>query len=136
MPDRAPSVVRMTTGRPRRVVPRVPPEDSYSSTWSRTHFWGLGWYSPCRGMSVTTRHTGSLCLLGGQGLEVLVQFRHAEPRTGLERRRADLPPQPRHPEPVEDEVGVDQAARGERADRLAERQDDGHRVVVDRGGLW
>ena len=36
---------------PRSVVPLVPPERSYSSTWSRTHWVGLGSYSPERGMA-------------------------------------------------------------------------------------
>src|SRR5262244_2847467 len=55
----------ITTGRPvsRSVVPRVPPEPSYSSTWSRTQARVLGPYSPSTGMpSVNTpaelaRHT-------------------------------------------------------------------------------
>src|SRR5689334_5965787 len=51
LPDLAPTVVRRMTGRPRRVVPRVPPERSYSSTCSRTHAVGLGSYSPVRGMA-------------------------------------------------------------------------------------
>ena len=42
----------ITTGRPvsRRVVPRVPPELSYSSTWSRTQAAVLGSYSPSIGI--------------------------------------------------------------------------------------
>src|SRR5689334_17617383 len=51
LPDLAPSVVRTITGLPRSVVPSVPPEPSYSSTWSRTHCSGLGWYSPTKGTS-------------------------------------------------------------------------------------
>src|SRR5579864_9365806 len=39
-----------TTGTPRSVVPRVPPELSYSCTWSRTHLAGLGSYSPSSGI--------------------------------------------------------------------------------------
>src|SRR3954452_25363569 len=50
LPDFAPMVVRRMTGLPCNVVPLVPPERSYSSTWSRTHWVGLGSYSPERGM--------------------------------------------------------------------------------------
>jgi hypothetical protein len=47
-PDRAPTEVMTTIGSPvrARVVARVPPEASNSATWSRTHFWVLGSYSP------------------------------------------------------------------------------------------
>src|SRR4051795_4268821 len=48
LPDLAPTDVTTTTGTPRRVVPSVPPDDSYASTWSRTHCSGLGSYSPRR----------------------------------------------------------------------------------------
>ena len=46
----APREVITTTGTPRSMVPLVPPELSYSSTWSRTHFALLGSYSPCSGI--------------------------------------------------------------------------------------
>ncbi|GHJ20963.1 hypothetical protein TPA0909_25770 [Streptomyces albus] len=44
----------MMTGSPRIVVPSVPPDPSYSSTWSRTHCSGLGSYSPWIGMLPTS----------------------------------------------------------------------------------
>src|SRR6266498_3143267 len=50
LPDLAPIVVRMTTGRPFCVVPDVPPDPSYSATWLRARSDGLGSYSPCSGM--------------------------------------------------------------------------------------
>src|SRR5262249_4881883 len=52
LPLLTPRLVTITTGRPvsRSVVPRVPPEPSYSSTWSRTHAAVLGSYSPSTGI--------------------------------------------------------------------------------------
>src|SRR5438094_638797 len=50
LPLFAPRVVRMTTGRSWSVVPCVPPEPSYSSTWSATNCIGFGSYSPLSGM--------------------------------------------------------------------------------------
>ncbi len=57
LPLFAPRIVTMTTGRPvsQSVVPSVPPELSYSSTWSRIHCAGLGSYSPSRGIAFTRR---------------------------------------------------------------------------------
>src|SRR5215467_2786908 len=59
LPLFAPRLVTITTGRPvsRSVVPWVPPELSYNSTWSRTHAARLGSYSPSTGMAIfnTTR---------------------------------------------------------------------------------
>src|SRR5690348_3138675 len=54
LPLLAPRLVTITTGRPvsRSVVPCVPPELSYSSTWSRTHARGLGSYSPSTGIAL------------------------------------------------------------------------------------
>src|SRR5699024_3678425 len=45
LPELAPMLSTMITGMPFISVPSVPPDDSYSSTWSRTHFAGLGAYS-------------------------------------------------------------------------------------------
>jgi hypothetical protein len=42
LPDFAPTEVITTTGNPFSSVPRVPPDDSYSSTFSRTHWVLLG----------------------------------------------------------------------------------------------
>jgi len=52
LPHRAPTDVTITTGLPvsRSVLPRAPPEDSWASTWSRTHFSGLGSYPPVSGI--------------------------------------------------------------------------------------
>jgi hypothetical protein len=48
----------------RSVLARAPPDASYSATWSRTHPYGLGSYSPTSGMSKTVakaiRGPGSL----------------------------------------------------------------------------
>src|SRR3954462_7195881 len=49
LPLFAPRVVRMMTGRFWSAVPSVPPELSYSSTWSRTNCAVLGSYSPFSG---------------------------------------------------------------------------------------
>src|SRR6266446_1607995 len=55
LPLLAPRLVTITTGRPvsRSVVPCVPPELSYSSTWSRTQPRVLGSYSPLTGMPLS-----------------------------------------------------------------------------------
>jgi len=44
----------------RIVVPAVPPDPSYSWTWSRTHLAGLGSYSPFKDMLIlnTTNDAG------------------------------------------------------------------------------
>src|SRR6202042_3700541 len=62
LPLRAPRLVMITTGRPvsRSVVPCVPPEPSYSSTWSRTHACGLGSYSSSALMALV--NTSARCL--------------------------------------------------------------------------
>ncbi|MCP2259871.1 Helix-turn-helix domain-containing protein [Streptoalloteichus tenebrarius] len=59
LPLFAPRIVTMTTGRPvsHSVVPSVPPELSYSSTCSRTHWAGLGSYSSSRGIAFTPLST-------------------------------------------------------------------------------
>ena len=41
---------------PRMVVPLLPPERSYSSTCSRTHWVGLGSYSPEKGHAPSQHH--------------------------------------------------------------------------------
>src|SRR5215469_5224698 len=54
LPLYTPRLVTITTGKPvsRSVVPRIPPELSYSSTWSRTQAFVLGSYSPSTGMPI------------------------------------------------------------------------------------
>src|SRR5680860_835166 len=59
LPVLAPTLVRMTTGRPRIVVPSVPPERSYFSTWLRTYSFGLGSYTPDSAMFTRTPMDGA-----------------------------------------------------------------------------
>src|SRR4051795_2204860 len=65
LPLFAPRVLSTMTGNPvsMSVFPLVPPELSYNSTCSRTHWVGLGSYSPSRGMtfvpSTVPRLTGT-----------------------------------------------------------------------------
>src|SRR4051794_37657479 len=53
LPLLLPRIVTMITGSPvsRRVLALVPPDASYCSTWSRTHWARLGMYSPCKVMT-------------------------------------------------------------------------------------
>src|ERR1035438_4564501 len=65
------------------VFPRWPPELSYSATWSRTHWAGLGSYSPSMGM---TRFYAPAALSGaGPRLEGEQPPERARYRTGAER---------------------------------------------------
>src|SRR5882757_1749622 len=74
LPLFAPRVVRMMTGmlprfaspvpiRELSVVPSVPPELSYSSTWSRTSCVALGSYSPLSGMMSLSTQSKNLRLV-------------------------------------------------------------------------
>lgn len=55
LPLLAPRVVSRITGMSRIVIPSLPPDFSMRSTCSRTHWVGLGSYSPSRGMDGSLR---------------------------------------------------------------------------------
>src|SRR5450759_3645325 len=74
LPDRAPLDVTTIVGTPRSSVPRVPPDPSYSSTCSRTHWAAGGSYSPCNGivcLLLVVRFVGTATPTTCSGLHLL-----------------------------------------------------------------